>query len=150
CGVLMVGLLMQSCLVLPHYAAPITGLVFVLMLQMMRHLRLWRWRGRPLGQVVVWTIFMICIASFMVEFVQGIRWLPRRQSQSQISQRAHILAQLKEDGRQHLVMVRYDPWHSLHKEWVYNEADIDSAKVVWAREMDMAHNRTLLEYFADR
>ena len=38
----------------------------------------------------------------------------------------------------------------LYREWVYNEANIDGAKVVWAREMDTAHNRKLLEYFADR
>lgn len=35
------------------------------------------------------------------------------------------------------------------REWVYNEADIDGAKVVWAREMDRAHNSKLLRYFKD-
>jgi hypothetical protein len=48
------------------------------------------------------------------------------------------------------VIVRYGPAHSFEKEWVCNEADIDSAKVVWAREMDSAQNRKLLEYFKDR
>jgi hypothetical protein len=33
---------------------------------------------------------------------------------------------------------------------VYNDADIDGAKVVWAREMDAAQNHKLLEYFKDR
>jgi hypothetical protein len=33
---------------------------------------------------------------------------------------------------------------------VYNEAEIDGAKVVWAREMDGTQNRKLLEYFKDR
>jgi hypothetical protein len=31
-----------------------------------------------------------------------------------------------------------------------NDADIDGAKVVWARDMGMAQNRKLLEYFRDR
>lgn len=35
-------------------------------------------------------------------------------------------------------------------EWVYNEADIDNAPVIWAREMDMEKNRKLLEYFKNR
>ncbi|MGH7411977.1 MAG: hypothetical protein ACREJ6_13080, partial [Candidatus Methylomirabilis sp.] len=40
--------------------------------------------------------------------------------------------------------------HDPHKEWVYNRANIDKAKVVWAREMDPARNRELLTYFNDR
>jgi hypothetical protein len=38
----------------------------------------------------------------------------------------------------------------VEKEWVYNEADIDGSKVVWAREMDSVQNRKLVEYFKDR
>jgi hypothetical protein len=33
---------------------------------------------------------------------------------------------------------------------VYNEANIDGAKIVWAREMDSGQNRKLVEYFKDR
>ena len=38
----------------------------------------------------------------------------------------------------------------LSVEWVYNAADIDSAKVVWARDMTPALNRELIGYFKDR
>jgi hypothetical protein len=122
-----------------HYAAPMTGLVFALMLQTMRQLRLWRWRGSQTGPFMVWTILIICFASFAAAFAQRMRssW------SAQTPDRARILAQLKETTVRHLVMVRYGPGHSLHNEWVYNEAVIDSAKVVWAREMDGAQNRKL-------
>jgi hypothetical protein len=33
---------------------------------------------------------------------------------------------------------------------VYNKADIDGAKVVWVREIELEHNRKLLDYFKDR
>jgi hypothetical protein len=36
------------------------------------------------------------------------------------------------------------------REWVYNRADIDNQQVVWAREMDPAENRRLLNYYGDR
>jgi hypothetical protein len=36
------------------------------------------------------------------------------------------------------------------QEWVYNNADIDNSKVVWAREMDPPENQKLLNFFKDR
>ena len=35
-------------------------------------------------------------------------------------------------------------------EWVYNAANIDSSKVIWAREMDAANNLDLIRYYKDR
>ena len=40
--------------------------------------------------------------------------------------------------------------HNPNQEWVYNKADIDAQKIVWAREMDAASDGRLLEYFGDR
>jgi len=144
CGVLVAGLVMESWFFM-HYAAPITGVVFVLMLQALRRLRLWRWRGRQTGRLVVWTILMSCVALFAAAFVQKMQ-ITRS---AETGPRPRILAQLKETSGRHLIIVRYGPLHSAY-EWVYNEADIDGAKVVWAREMDSAQNRKLLEYFKDR
>jgi hypothetical protein len=50
----------------------------------------------------------------------------------------------------HLIMVRYDEDHNLHDEWVYNGAEIDTAKVLWARELDPLQNAKLFAYFKDR
>ena len=50
----------------------------------------------------------------------------------------------------HLVMVRYEQDHNIHDEWVYNGADIDGAKVLWARELDAQQNAKLFAYFKDR
>ena len=50
-----------------------------------------------------------------------------------------------------MIVVRYDPDnHNIHDEWVYNGAEIDNAKVLWARELDPAQNARLLAYFKDR
>jgi hypothetical protein len=38
----------------------------------------------------------------------------------------------------------------MHDEWVYNGAEIDNAKVLWARELDAEQNAKLLAYFKDR
>ncbi len=49
-----------------------------------------------------------------------------------------------------LILVRYSPNHDPLLDWVYNGADIDRQKVVWARDMGAAQNRELLCYYKDR
>ena len=49
------------------------------------------------------------------------------------------------------MIVRYNEDDlSIHDEWVFNGADIDGAKIVWARELDKAQNEKLFAYFKDR
>ena len=49
CGLLIAALLTVNW-VLPHYAAPITCLVLLLVVQALRYLRLWTWHGKPVGR----------------------------------------------------------------------------------------------------
>jgi hypothetical protein len=65
-------------------------------------------------------------------------------------ERARIAAELGATGRRHLVIVRPVPAYPLRYEWVYNSADIDTAPVVWARDMGAETNARLLDYFRDR
>jgi hypothetical protein len=51
-------------------------------------------------------------------------------------------------GRQ-LVFVRYGPQHRF-QEWVHNAADIDGARIVWARDLGPDENQKLLRYYPDR
>ena len=64
--------------------------------------------------------------------------------------RARILHSLENTPGQHLIIVRYAPSHLPDPEWVYNAADIDASKVVWARDMDEQNNQELLQYFKNR
>jgi len=49
-----------------------------------------------------------------------------------------------------LVFVRYYPQHPFQQEWVYNRADIDRSRIVWARDLDPQENQKLLAYYPDR
>ena len=66
------------------------------------------------------------------------------------SKRPGVIARLSEIPGNHLVICRYASTHDVNAEYVYNRANIDGAKVVWAREMSPEENRKLLEYFQDR
>jgi len=48
-----------------------------------------------------------------------------------------------------LVFVRYGPTHTFD-EWVHNEADIDDAGVIWARDLGDEENGRLRERYPDR
>ncbi|MBI2903069.1 MAG: hypothetical protein HYY12_05725 [Candidatus Methylomirabilis oxyfera] len=137
-GVLSVAGLLPETWAQVHYAAPMTGLLLVLVIQGMRHLRVWRWHGQPIGRFIVWAIVLTCAALAPLRWNRPYIWG---------LQRARVLSLLEERGGHHLVLVRYWPGHNLDAEWVYNRADIDGATVVWAREMDGAQNRKLLEHF---
>ena len=67
-----------------------------------------------------------------------------------IRDRAALLSRLEQLPGRHLAIVRVSAHHNVHQEWVYNDADIDAARVVWARETDTASDRRLLSYFSDR
>jgi hypothetical protein len=65
--------------------------------------------------------------------------------------RAVIAEKLEHTPGKHLIMVRYaKDDHNIHDEWVYNGAEIDNAKVLWARELDAEQNGKLFAYFKDR
>jgi len=51
---------------------------------------------------------------------------------------------------QHLVLVRYSKDHNSGEEYVYNAADIDHEKTVWAREIPGVDLTSLLTYFRNR
>jgi hypothetical protein len=51
---------------------------------------------------------------------------------------------------QHLVVVRYAKNHNSGEEYVYNGADIDRARTVWAREIPGVDVTPLLAYFRNR
>ncbi len=133
-----------------HYAAPAFGLVFVLELQSLRYLRLVRWRGNPTGRFLARWCAVLCVVSLVRSGIILTRLDHAEEWRAQISQRAGVLEGLKQVDGMHLVIVRYTSGHPPDAEWVYNDADIDNAKVVWAREMGPAQNRKLLEYFDDR
>jgi hypothetical protein len=61
-----------------------------------------------------------------------------------------VKQQLAEIPGQVLVFVRYSPRHIFQDEWVYNEADIDSARVIWARDLGPEENEKLRALYPGR
>lgn len=67
-----------------------------------------------------------------------------------MTDRASIESELQARPGLQLAIVRYAPEHVVSAEWVYNRADADKAKIVWAREIPGVDMRPLLDYYHDR
>lgn len=136
---------------LPHYSAPLAPLLFflvVLGVQSTYESRRWQNIGFHLRRALP-TLGLMTLGLALIE-PQGLWSGPNPKWHLE---RARILQELEEQGGQHLIIVRYrrqPPMHYPHDEWVYNEADIDSADVIWAREMSAWKTRRLLRYFRGR
>jgi hypothetical protein len=131
----------------PHYAAPVLTSVFVLLTQALRHLRHWQLAGRRVGVGLTRAllVFSLILAPFHPHTVAL-----QRSNPSGIEYRAILEAQLESTPGNHLVIVRYAPGHAVLGEWVYNRADIDHSKVIWARDIPGLSLCPLLDYFASR
>jgi hypothetical protein len=133
-----------------NYLVPIVPMMLAVILQGMRHLRAWHWNGRPTGQFLVRAMVVMCILMIPVQ-AHILAAAPEPGTSEAIGpERAALEAQLRSLPGPQLVLVRYGPNHDPLLDWVYNGADIDRQKVVWARDMGAAQNEELLRYYSDR
>lgn len=136
---------------LPHYTAPATALLFLLSMQCMRHLRLFRWRKRAVGLAFVRAVCFVYIGTVVLRVALAVTHLhPESEWQHGDMQREAIVQQLDRMPGQHVVLVNYSPDFDLDREWVYNRADIDGSKIVWARDLGTEKNPELLNYYRGR
>jgi hypothetical protein len=144
----------------PHYAAPVTGLVLALVLLAMGRLREWEWRTRPVGIFLTRAIPLVCLCALLLratapilhlapgtnEFWTGYNARPVN------SPRGPIESELRSYPGDQLALVRYTPMRDKSPQpgWVYNQANIDQARILWAWDMGPAENQELIEYFKNR
>jgi len=135
----------------PHYLAPATCTLYLVLIQCMRHLWQWLPSRRPLGTALVRAIPVLACAMILLRLTAVIAHVPIEPAWPRGNlERAAIMRQLQQMPRPQLVIVSYDAEHDINSEWVYNDADIDQSKVVWARDMGRDGNRELLQYFSNR
>jgi hypothetical protein len=128
-----------------HYAAAIMPLIYLRFLQSVDRLSQWRPSAKPVGLALA----VLLMALAPIQFGRDVWKLIRDGEYAPpMAQPYHdMVRQLEAMPGRHLVLVRYAPNHDVYQEWVYNRADIDSARVVWAREMTPASDARLIRYF---
>jgi hypothetical protein len=162
CVLVLAGGMIIEIYLLPHYVAPFTAAFYAIGLQAMRHMRFWRPEGRPMGLALVRLTVAVCVLMAGIRVVASPlhfgtnEFPPSDWNESWFgpehfgTERAQIEARLSQLPGGQLAIVRYSPGHNPADEWVYNRADIDGSKVVWARDADAADNLELIRYYQNR
>lgn len=141
-----------------HYVAAVTSLFILVSVIGLRQLSRLKIGGREAAQFIV----MLCGAHFL--FWYGLHLIDNTDVSTALRQyetwdyinhrnperRIAVNRQLASLPGKLLVFVRYWPQHIFQDEWVWNEADIDAARIVRARDRGPVENQKLRNYYRDR
>lgn len=131
-----------------HYLAAVTCLFVLVAVTGLQQIERLSTRGQAVGQEAAVLILLICGAQFL--FWYGMHLFDDQESERQPVRRILVSRELDKLPGKLLVFVRYLPQHIFQDEWIYNAADIDASRVVWARDLGPAENQKLLQYYPDR
>ena len=122
-----------------HYMAAVVCLFVLMSVAGLEWLS--RWDAGAKGASL---IFGLCVAQFAFSYATGAvdERIPAR--------RIAVSQQIAKIPGKLLVFVRYWPNHIFQDEWVYNAADIDRSRVVWARDLGELEDEKLRWYYPDR
>jgi hypothetical protein len=146
---------------LEHYLAGVTCLFVLVSVVGLRRIGTLRIRGVPVGQEMVRVLIVLCAAEFLgwygLHLFESPRVYPILQYETwdginhgNPQRRIAMARQLKAIPGRLLVFVRYSPHHIYQNEWVWNAADIDGSRIVFARDLGAEENEELIRYYPNR
>jgi len=162
CTAFMVAGMAIQIFLIAHYLAPFTAVFYALGLQAARHLRIWKPGGKAVGRTLLQLSVTLCVLlaglrlgaqplHFTMAKFPPMHWMTHWYGPAYFgTERAQVAATLEQLPGKQLVLVRYSSKHNVLDEWVYNDANIDDSKVIWARDMGPSENAEIISYYKDR
>ena len=133
----------------PHYAAAEAVLAFILAACALRALRN-AWPGVQ-GAYLMWgALAVFALPTALGLLTPANRYLLGSREYLTNAKHAVVEERLERQPGRHLVLVSYGPRHEIYEELVYNRADIDGSKVVWARSLGAAKDAELMRRYPHR
>lgn len=146
---------------LVHYLAAVTCLFVLVSVAGLQQISRLRIRGAAVGVEMVQVLIVLCLAEFSAWYGMhlfenpGVYPILKYETWDSINhrnpqRRIAVRHDLDAIAGQLLVFVRYSPHHIYQNEWVWNEADIDGSRIVYARDLGAEENEKLIQYFPNR
>ncbi len=131
--------------IFPRYLAPITPWLTFLTILSCRVLNRSFGAQRKYG--------LICASALLLfegyGYILSIEAWKQHPGRHWASSRNFIEQELCRRPGKHLILVEYGVGHNVHQEWVYNLADLQSQKVIWARAEREDWERRLLQCYGE-
>ena len=136
----------------PHYLAPATAVMIAILVECCRHLQAARIRILPLLPAVMLLVLALRIGAEQagLPYTQKLNfqtWCCRVEGNQN---KPRIMADLAKTPGNHLAFVKAKTNPSNLFQWIYNAADIDGSRLVWARDLGDAENAQLAASMAGR
>ena len=146
---------------LDHYLAAVTCLFVLVSITGLQQLSRIAIRASPVGQQITLVLTVLCLADFtgwyVLHLFESPSFYPILQYETwdvvnhqNPQRRIQVSQQLAGIKGALLVFVRYSPTHIYQNEWVWNEADIDAARIVFARDLGPEEDQKLISYYPTR
>jgi hypothetical protein len=143
-----------------HYAAPALGAMFLALLYSVRHFRNTGSQYGIWGSRAAAIVLGLWMISPIADKLYDPYMLPRPISGSPVAvktfqmpmqiKRARVQSELEAHSGKQLIFIHYPYKDVPSQDWIYNDADIDHAHIVWARDMGYLRNKELMNYYPDR
>ena len=142
----------------PHYAGALAGILILAAIAALARIH----RLGPAGAFASRALLLLALLPFafwypvlLFDSNPGLRALESFDTWDGINHfgdnpRAVVAASVAHLPGRPLIFVQYAPNHSFQNEWIWNAADIDSARVVWALDLGPAEDEALRRYYPNR
>jgi hypothetical protein len=136
----------------PHYIAPATAVLVAIVVECCRHLQAARIRILPLLPATMVLVLALRIGAEQagLPYTQKLNfqtWCCRVEGNRN---KPRIMAELAKTSGKHLVFVKAKTDPNNLFQWIYNRADINGSRFVWARDLGDAENAQLAASMAGR
>jgi len=141
----------------PHYLATATAPIFLFIVQGFRRLMQCSPKRFPLGPFAVFSAIPLMLIVLVFRAAMSPQTAPAGLSNfiswccndARLYDRYPLVESVAAQPGKHLVIIGYDT--ATYKfDWVYNEPDIDGARIIFARDMGPVANHQLITMYPDR
>jgi hypothetical protein len=133
----------------PHYIAPATVVIVAILVECVRHMRAARLHLASALLVAMAVVLLLRIGAqnLHLPYSQEVNfqsWCCRVEGNLN---KSRISRQLEQVPGAHLVFVQAKSDEKNLFQWIYNSADIDASRIVWARDLGEVRNAQLAAYY---